>query len=497
MKRLELVKLDDFFPLPEHAAQYTVDFMESRGAIKLREEEDQVLVGISSEEDPGLESAIRKFHRKKVVFFRIDRMELAAYLGKRLSDDDALGSTETDGADEKLLLDKLANDAPVVNLVNSICIDAIRSGASDIHIEAGPETARVRYRVDGVLQTARHLEKERFAAVASRIKIMANLNILERRLPQDGRISVDFGGERVDMRVSAVPVAGGESIVLRLLGRASNLRSLEELGFAADHLTLLRELFKIPHGLILVTGPTGSGKTTTLNAILREIVRDELKIVTIEDPVEYVIEGVNQIQTNDQILLGFDTILRRVLRQDPNVIMVGEIRDAATAELTVRAALTGHLVLSTLHTNDAVSAIPRLVDMGVERYLIASVLRGAIAQRLVRVPCPVCSCRRPLNRREEGIFRSTGLSADSVFQVVGCASCVGGYRGRTVVAEAFSVDRELEDAIIRGDRASELSDILSRKGFRDLRGDGLLKAAAGSTTLSELEREIAIVPGAS
>ncbi len=481
MTELAAAKLESFLPIPENGDQYSMEFIESRGAIKLREDAGRVQVGVSDASDPRVFSVIAKYHRKPVEFFLIDKFELAAYLGNRLSEpSDPPEKDGRAGADERVLLDKLANDAPIVNLVNSVCIDAIRAGASDIHIEAGDESARVRYRIDGVLKTVRRIERERFPAVASRVKIMANLNILERRLPQDGRITVDLGGEHIDLRVSAVPVAGGESIVMRILGRKSNLLSLEELGFADDQLRVLRRLFRIQHGLILVSGPTGSGKTTTLNAIIREIVDDDVKVVTIEDPVEFVIDGVNQIQTNDQIALGFDTILRRVLRQDPNVIMIGEIRDGATAELAVRAAMTGHLVLSTLHTNDAVSVIPRLADMGVERYLIASVLRGAIAQRLVRRLCPACG----------GKILEAGGQADV------CAACSGtGYRGRTVVAEVFESNGELEEAILRGDRETELQDLLARSGMLTMSEDGLRKAADGVTAISELRREIGLGEG--
>ena len=499
MISLKSAKLESFLPLPEKGDQYSVEFIESKGAIKLREEDDRVLVGVSDAADAGLASSIRKFHRKPVEFLRIEKIELAAYLGKRMSEDgqSVKGDGEADaGSDERVLLDKLANDAPIVNLVNSICIDAIRAGASDIHIEAGPETARVRYRIDGVLKTVRRIERERFPAVASRVKIMANLNILERRQPQDGRITVDFGGDHIDLRISVVPVTGGESIVMRILGRKSNLVSLEELGFASDQLTILRKLFKIPHGLILVTGPTGSGKTTTLNAIIREIVSDELKVVTIEDPVEFVIDGVNQIQTNEQIALGFDTILRRVLRQDPNVIMVGEIRDGITAELAVRAALTGHLVLSTLHTNDAVSVIPRLINMGVERYMIASVLRGAIAQRLVRRTCPDCGKTRPLNEREKRIFDSFGVKASATAEKTGCDTCgLTGFKGRTVIAEVFGSDYALEEAILRGDRETDIIKMLAAKGMRTLPEDSLRKAAEGLTTIAEIQREISLYEG--
>lgn len=496
---METVQLESFLPLPDGDRQYPIEFIESRGAIKLKEDEDTVHVGLSESADDGVESVIRKYHRKRVVFCRIEQLSLSAYLGKRLAEN---GPTTEDSAgkgerlDERLLLDKLANDAPIVNLVNSIFMDAIRAGASDIHIEASPDSARVRYRVDGALKTVRSIERERFAAVASRVKIMGNLNILERRLPQDGRITVSLGGQKTDLRVSIVPVAGGESIVLRILGRTSTLVALDDLGFEPDQLRTLRRLFTVPHGLLLVTGPTGCGKTTTLNAMIREIASDSLKIVTIEDPVEFVIDGVNQIQTNEQIKLGFDTILRRVLRQDPNVIMVGEIRDGATAELAVRAALTGHLVLSTLHTNDAASVIPRLANMGVERYLIASVLRGAVAQRLVRRSCPACAALRQATAPERRLFERAGVAVSGIRESSGCPECDGtGYRGRTLIAEAFATDPEVEEAVIRGDRASEIAELLRTKGMRTMIQDGLAKAAAGVTSLAEIGREIVLDEG--
>ena len=489
----EAVALGGFHPLPEGPEQYPIEFIETRGAFKLREDDEAVWVGLTDKADDSVASSIRKFHRKPVTFLRVDRSELSAYLNGRLSgggEDTGAGSAPGEDGD-RLLLDTLANDAPIVNLVNSICSDGIRSGASDIHIEATDGAARVRYRIDGALRTVRAVEAARFPAVSSRVKIMANLNILERRLPQDGRITVTVGEDRVDLRVSIVPVAGGESVVLRVLGHSTAPRDLSAVGFAEDQLATLRALFRVPHGLVLMTGPTGSGKTTTLNAIIREIASDALKIVTIEDPVEFTIPGVNQIQTNERIGLGFDTILRRVLRQDPNVIMVGEIRDSATAELAVRAALTGHLVLSTLHTNDAVSAIPRLRNMGVEPYLLASVLRGAAAQRLVRRTCPACARPRPSEERERRALAAYGHPAATVVGGTGCAECGGtGFRGRIVIAEVFESDPVLEELVLSGAKASELSARVAERGFRSLARDGMAKFAAGLTALRELEREI-------
>jgi general secretion pathway protein E/type IV pilus assembly protein PilB len=282
--------------------------------------------------------------------------------------------------------------------------------------------------------------------------------------------------------------------VLRILGKKAKGYTIPELGFTDAQLATIRSLMKIPHGLVLVTGPTGSGKTTTLNAMIREIVSDELKVITVEDPVEFLVDGVNQIQINEQISLGFETILRRVLRHDPNVIMVGEIRDGDTAEIAVRAALTGHLVLSTLHTNDAVSVIPRLTNMGAEPYLTAAVLKGAIAQRLVRKLCPSCAKRRDPTERERKIFSAYGIRKHRVREPVGCPACGGsGYLGRTVVSEIFTVDRGLEDLILENARLSALSDYLAKGGMTSMGKSGASILAEGVTTLRELEREIPIM----
>lgn len=497
MRDFEAVAIGDFLPLPEGKAQYACDFIESQGAIKLKEAPGELWIGVARDADEAVVDTLAIFHRNAELHFKaVDRAELTAYLGKRVGEEppggpDSAGSAP--GDDERVLLDHLASDAPVVNLVNSICIEGIRSGASDIHIEAQSAALRVRYRIDGFLRTVRTLDKRRFEAVSSRIKIMANLNIMERRLPQEGRISVDLGGDSVDLRVSVVPVAGGESIVLRLFNRSSSPLTLDRLGFEEGELNLVRRMLDTPSGLLLVTGPTGSGKTTTLNAMLRAVSSESLKVITIEDPVEYLLDGVNQIQTNERIELGFDTILRRVLRQDPNVIMVGEIRDTATAELAVRAAMTGHLVLSTLHTNDSASVVPRLRDMGIASYLIASVLRGAVAQRLVRRTCPSCRAEREATPAEIGLLRKYGYEARALACGSGCDACGGsGYRGRIVLSEAYAADQELAELILRDERVAALSAHLRGRGMRPMTRDGMAKAVLGLTTISELEREVAL-----
>ncbi|MBP3561606.1 MAG: type II/IV secretion system protein [Treponema sp.] len=453
----DFVKLSSFKNIPTNNSQYPTEFIVANHVIILENTEDKVIVGITENTDENVISTIKGFHNLPIEFKYINQVELSSWLGNKLEEESKDSQKEvTDDTSDKNLIDKMANDAPTVNLVNSICIDAIRLNASDIHIEAGITNAKVRYRIDGVLQTVKFIENDRFSAVSSRIKIMANLNILEKRQPQDGRITVSINKENIDFRVSIVPVTGGESIVMRILGKNSVPEQLDLLGFNSKQLSMIRSMMKIPHGLILVTGPTGSGKTTTLNAMMRELVSDQIKIISIEDPVEYIVEGVNQIQINEQINLGFDTILRRVLRQDPNIIMVGEIRDKATAELSVRAALTGHLVLSTLHTNDAVSVIPRLINMGIEPYLIASVLKGAIAQRLVR----------KINKETQN------------------------FQGRTVLSETILMDSGLQEIIEHGANQNKITDYLISQRMEFIKDDAKEKIKLGLTTKNEVEKEI-------
>ncbi len=487
---LARASLAEFAPLPDEDEQYPLEYMDANRVIKLKESAREVVVGVCEPDNASLLGSLREFHDKPVVFRWIDQSELSAFLSKRLSviDAEPRGATADE---ERLRLDRLANDAPIVNLVNSLMIEAIRRGASDIHIESFADEARVRYRIDGVLQTVSRLEKEKFPAVSSRIKIMANLNIMERRLPQDGRISVHLGGGAYDVRVSIVPIADGESVVLRLFNTEGSPLDLEQLGLDARSIAALRQLVAAPHGLVLATGPTGSGKTTTLNAVLREIASEAVKVITIEDPVEYRIAGVDQIQTHDRIGLTFESMLKRVLRQDPDIIMVGEIRDAATAEISLRAALTGHLVLSTLHTNDAVSVIPRLRNMGVEPYLLAAVLRGALAQRLVRRVCGECSRSRKADARERALLRAHGLTAQRLAHGEGCDACGGtGFKGRIAVVELFRSDATVEEMILRGERASAITAHLVTRGFRDLARNGLALAVKGITTVAEVERAV-------
>ena len=326
------------------------------------------------------------------------------------------------------------DDSPVIRLVNQIIANAVAERASDIHFDPQERDFRVRYRIDGVLQTRRTLPKHMQNVITARIKIMANLNIAESRLPQDGRIKTTINYKNVDIRVSTLPTVYGEKIVMRILDLSFALNRLEKVGFSENNLNTFRKMLEKPNGIILITGPTGSGKSSTLYAALNEKNTENVNIITIEDPVEYRIEGINQIQVNENIGLTFASGLRSILRQDPDIIMVGEIRDTETAEVAIRASLTGHLVLSTLHTNSAVEGLSRLMDMGIEPFLISSSLLGIVAQRLIRIVCRDCAAEVPATEREKEIFASRGLSIETIRRGRGCPSCnKSGYRGRTAI----------------------------------------------------------------
>jgi len=482
-------RLADFHPLPEGPEQFPLEFIESRGALKLAQDESRILIGLIDETDALLKSELKYFFHVPLEFAAIDAQELAEFLSRQFSQVQSKGDGETN---EKLLLDKLANDAPVVNLVNNILLEGIRLGCSDIHFEAFQKEVRVRYRVDGVLRIGRSLPPSVFRSLSSRIKVMADLNIIERRQPQDGRLQVRAGGKDVEFRVSIVPLTNGESIVLRLFQRQGEVQTLEELGFSKHFLQTLRTASRVSNGLILITGPTGSGKTTTLNALIREISNDENKVLTIEDPVENILDGVNQIQTNEAIGLTFDVILRRLLRQDPNVLMVGEIRDLKTAELSLRAALTGHLVLSTLHTNDALASIPRLTNMGSEPFLLGAVLRAVAAQRLVRKICPACRKRAlPTPSQKAWLVSRLGSNLPPLFSGKGCDECGGsGYKGRTVLSEIFAIDEGAEMLVVQDCTRKAMEDYYRKKKVSFLFDDAVEKVSEGITTMNEIERVI-------
>jgi general secretion pathway protein E len=382
------------------------------------------------------------------------------------------------------------DDAPIIRLVNSLLSQAIRERSSDIHIEPFEKEVVARFRIDGILYNILTIQKRYQASIASRVKIMSGLNIAEKRLPQDGGMRIKIGGKDVDVRVSIVPTSFGERIVLRLLYRESTLLSLDKIGFSGENLRRFNEYISRPHGIILVTGPTGSGKTTTLYGALAKINSPDKNIITIEDPVEYQLKGIGQIQVNPKIQLTFAAGLRSVLRQDPDVILVGEIRDSETAEIAIQAALTGHLVFSTLHTNDAAGSVTRLIDMKIEPFLISSSVMAILAQRLVRVLCTQCREPHQLTRPEmvELEIGDAG-PAPAVYRAKGCPACFQtGYLGRTAIYELLEIDDEVRQLIMKGADASMIKALAVRKGMRTLRQDGADKVLAGVTSVDEVVR---------
>ncbi|MCL4843351.1 MAG: type II secretion system ATPase GspE [Bryobacteraceae bacterium] len=398
-------------------------------------------------------------------------------------DETFTGRENEEAASDLEHLRDMASEAPVIRLVNSMIGQAVEKRASDIHIEPFEKEFKIRFRVDGVLQDQEPPPRELKAAIISRVKLMAKLNIAERRLPQDGRIKIKTIGREVDLRVSTLPTLYGESVVMRLLDRsAGDFYDLSRLGFDDHMLARMHHYTSLPHGIFLVTGPTGSGKSTTLYSALKRINQSDKKIITIEDPVEYQMDGINQIHVNTQIGLTFATGLRHIVRQDPDVIMVGEIRDYETAEVAIRSALTGHFVYSTLHTNDAPSAITRLTDMGVENYLITSSVVSVLAQRLVRRICPNC-------RERDGEAMNPFGEMVPAFRGAGCEECFGtGFRGRVGIFELMELNDEIRKLIMKDADAADLTEAARRNGMRNLREDGWLKVATGVTTAAEVTR---------
>jgi general secretion pathway protein E len=386
-------------------------------------------------------------------------------------------------------LKDLAAEAPIIKLVNMLITGAIESRASDIHIESFEDEIKVRYRIDGVLHDIESIPRKLQAAIISRIKIMAKLNIAEKRLPQDGRIKLRVGESEIDLRVSTIPVLYGESIVMRILRKEGIVIDLQQLGFDAATLSTFNMLIQKPNGIVLVTGPTGSGKTTTLYGALDKINTPDSKIITVEDPIEYHLKGVNQIQVKPQIGLNFANTLRHIVRQDPDIIMIGEIRDLETAEIAIQSALTGHLVFSTLHTNDAPSAITRLLDMGVEHFLLSSTVRGILAQRLVRVICHSCKEQddTAAAREEVKIF---GFHDDvPIYHGKGCEVCSNtGYYGRIGIYELLVIDDEIRKMVLKDVDPIQIREVAKKRGMTTLLEYGLQRIKDGVTTLSEVLR---------
>ena len=376
---------------------------------------------------------------------------------------------------------------PVVEIVNDIMVDAAKRGASDIHFDPQNQFVKIRIRIDGELIDYTEVPDNIARNLITRVKILSGMNITESRLPQDGAIKAKIQNLDLDMRVSALPTNKGEKIVIRILDYSLSMAGLECLGFNEENLKKVYKMIGTPNGIILVTGATGSGKSTTVYSILQKLNKEDTNIISVEDPIEMDIEGVNQIQTNSEIGLDFATALRSILRQDPNIIMIGEIRDTETAKIAVRASITGHLVLSTLHTNDSLNTIERLLDMGVERYLLASALTGIISQKLARMLCPHCKKLRPTNEYEKEIFKKvTGKVVDETYTAVGCDKCKNGYSGRTAIHEVLLINQEIKDAISSNVKKEELRHLVYNSDVITLLQDGVQKVLNGDTTLEEL-----------
>lgn len=388
-------------------------------------------------------------------------------------------------------LTKLASDAPIVNLVNEIILSAVDKSASDIHFEIFEDYFRVRFRINGYLTTSGTYPKKLFEAVCARLKVVSKLDITQRRLAQDGKALLSFYGKKIDIRTSTVPTIYGESIVLRLLGLEESMTDLKELGFQEADIKILKKIISRSYGAFILTGPTGSGKTTTLRSLLGILDANTMNIITIEDPVEYTIEGINQIQINQKIGYTFGTILRNILRQDPDIIMVGEMRDKETADLALRSAMTGHLVLTTLHTNDAVSSITRLINMSVERYVIESSIIGCAAQRLLRILCPHCKEEYIPEKVDKDLLARYNLKATKLYKPKGCKKCnETGFINRTGFIEIFEFDETIRDLIIKKESIAKIREYLRQNGFVSVFEKALREAAKGKFFLEEVKSVI-------
>jgi type IV pilus assembly protein PilB len=479
-----------------------VQYLKAKQVIPVRRHKDAIVVGISDPADIFLIDDLKRRLRKAVQLAVVPvedivrtLEDLSASNGQQVDDiikdiaEDAVEVVDRK-SEEVADLEKIAGESPVIRYVNYLITCAVREGASDIHIEPGENRLRVRLRVDGLLFDQQAPPLQMHAAIVSRLKIMANMDIAERRLPQDGRIRATVHGRTVDMRVSTLPVVHGEKCVIRILDNRSILVGLENLGMMSDTLEAFMRQINQPHGIVLVTGPTGSGKSTTLYSALRVMDSNEMNISTVEDPVEYELESINQVNVHESIGMTFSAALRSLLRQDPDVVMVGEVRDAETARIAIQASLTGHLVLSTLHTNDAPSSITRMINIGVEPYLISAAVNAVLAQRLVRRICT--GCKQPVTKVKENIaayMQKIGAPVDKLFQGAGCEKCrQTGYKGRVGIYEFLELDDDLRDIITSNPTLTDMRRAAREKGMRTLREDGIKKVAEGLTTVEEIMR---------
>ncbi len=495
---LPLLAVKELPDLPPEGIELTLKFMKQFAAVPVGESEAHVAVLMADPQDAYTLDAIRLVSQREVRPLVGLRSEIGDLIerwhGQGRSAMGAIVETaegETGDVDDVEHLRDLASEAPVIRLVNLVIQRAVELRASDIHIEPFENRLKVRYRIDGVLEEGESPPANLTAAVISRVKIMAKLNIAERRLPQDGRIMLRVQGKELDLRVSTVPTAHGESVVMRLLDRETVVFDFHKLGFTDEFLPQFQHVLQQPHGIMLVTGPTGSGKTTTLYTALAKLNTPDVKIITVEDPVEYQIEGINQIQAKPQIGLDFAHALRSIVRQDPDIIMIGEMRDLETCKIASQSALTGHLVLSTLHTNNAAGGITRLLDMGVEDYLLTSTINGILAQRLVRRLEPTHAEPYEASPEEIEKFNFRRYQPEGtiyLYRPRGSAAAPTGYLGRTTIMEFLVMNDEIRRAVMRHAGMGELEQLARQAGMRTMYEDGIVKALAGVTTIEEVLR---------
>ena len=476
---------------PEIVKEVPADIAKKYGVVPVVADDMAITVALS---DPmgydAIDSLRYVLHGRDVEAVVSPKSEVMAAMKKLYEGGDDGADVQTRDEFADLNADATGDDAPVVKLATMLIVNGIKMKASDIHLEPMEKEFRVRYRIDGALRKMDSPPKRLQGAIISRIKIMSKMKISEKRIPQDGRIQINVGGKDLDLRVSTVPTNHGESIVMRVLDKSNLALGLPQLGFLSDDQTTFERLIKLPDGVVLVTGPTGSGKTTTLYACLGQINTPDKKLITVEDPVEYQMSGINQVQVNKDVGLDFSAALRSILRQAPNIVMIGEIRDAETADIAMEAALTGHLVFSTLHTNDAPSAVTRLLDIGVKPFLVASALRAAMAQRLVRAICEQCrEAYTPTDRELKMLGQFSSTLPDKMYHGAGCDRCgKSGYKGRKGIFEIFKVDDTIQRLIFDHAPATLLRQRAREMGMRTLREDGMLKVANGMTSLSEILR---------
>ena len=475
--QLEVEKIETTIP---------VDFWLKYNLFPIKEESDSISLITDNPYNIKIFSFIEQELAVEINLFLANRQALDEY--KVLYEEiDENSGVEYDEEIDKLK--ELASEAPIIQKVNAIFTRAVNMRVSDIHYEAFKNGMHVRFRVDGKLQLIERITAAQKASIIARLKLLSSMNIAENRLPQDGRISIKVAGKDIDIRASSIPTADGESFVLRLLGKQAVTYSLSHLDFFEDHIAILRDIMKKPNGIFLTTGPTGSGKTTTLYSILNELNSEDTKVITVEDPVEYELDGISQIQVKSEIDFTFANALRSILRQDPDVIMIGEIRDEETARIAIQSALTGHLVLSTLHTNSALGAISRLLDIGMEMFLLNSSINAVMAQRLVRKLCSSCKVESELSKEtKEGLkipelMRLYPVDKVTIFEPSGCEACnFTGYKGRLPVAEIIPFDSRLKNEFEANENFSDIAKL----GYRSLKEDGILKYLVGLTSLSEL-----------